>query len=304
MTGLLLFPWMSGAVGRLGWPRWLVAGCLVAGGTPVGSCQVRGDQLAASRPAAAPAALGPAAPTTTAAIVSILPAAILDSLALTPVPGLPAVPAPLAQAIGQLHAALGPAAAELRPEVLTQACVGYLTLRARGGAPRPGAVLAVADLDLPNTTPRLWVIDLKNQRVRHHSLVAHGCGSGHLRARHFSDTPGSACSSLGFYRTAETYDGKHGLSRYLQGLDPGQNGSAAARDVVLHGADYASPAYVARHGHLGYSRGCPALPPQQYAAIIRALPAGRVLLLSGPGLASRWLDGARAGQRFAAHGWE
>jgi hypothetical protein len=209
----------------------------------------------------------------------------------------------LTQAIGRLHAALDPAGAGLRAAVLTQACVGYLVLRQRGRV-TAGAVLAVADLDLPNTTPRLWVIDLKNQKVLHHSLVAHGRGSGGRRARRFSGTIKSACSALGFYCTADTYEGKHGLSRRLHGLDPGQNSTALARYVVLHGADYASPEYLAEHGHLGYSRGCPALPPRQYAAIIRALPAGSILLLSGPALGSRWLDGAAAGRRFAAKNWE
>ena len=226
-----------------------------------------------------------------------------DSLALTPVPLVPAVPAGLRQTIVALHAALGPEAVELRPAVLTQACIGYLTLRQQGRA-RPGAVLAVADLDLPNTTPRLWVLDLQHQKILHRSLVAHGRGSGYVRARRFSGKIKSACSALGFYRTADSYDGKHGLSRRLQGLDLGQNSTAEDRYVVLHGATYASPEYVARNGHLGYSRGCPALPPAQYETIIRSLPAGRVLLLSGPGLMSRWLDGTGAGKRFAAHGWK
>ena len=231
------------------------------------------------------------------------PAPLPDSLALTPVPALPGVPPALGQAIMQLHAALGAAAAGLRPAVLAQACVGYLTLRAQGRA-RPGAVLAVADFDLPGPTPRFWVIDLQARQVRHRSLVAHGRGSGHWRARRFSGQLHSACTALGFYRTLATYDGRHGLSRRLRGLDPGQNTSAEDRYVVLHGADYVSPEYVAQHGSPGGSRGCPALPPGQSAAIIRALPAGRVLLLSGPGLASRWLDGAAAGRQFAARGWQ
>ncbi|WP_375415741.1 murein L,D-transpeptidase catalytic domain family protein [uncultured Hymenobacter sp.] len=261
-------------------------------------CQARADEtrLAAGQ------SLPPAAVADT--VRSARPAPLPDSLALTPVLPLPGLTPALRQAIGQLHDALGPEAADLRPEVLTQACVGYLALRQQDRAQSWGAVLAVADLDLPNTTPRLWVIDLKARKVLHRSLVAHGRGSGHLRARRFSGQLKSACSALGFYRTLATYEGKNGLSRRLRGLDPGQNTTAEDRYVVLHGADYAGPEYVAKYGHLGYSRGCPALPPRQYAAIIRALPAGRVLLLSGPGLASRWLDGAAAGRRFAARGWE
>ena len=225
-----------------------------------------------------------------------------DSLRLTAVPAVAGVPDTLHQAINQLLSALGPAAAELRPAVLEQACVGYLTLHPTGRIERAG-LLAVADMDLPNTTERLWVIDLPRAKVLHRSLVAHGQGSGHLRARRFSNRASSACTSLGFYRTSGTYGGKHGYSRRLEGLDKGQNTNAFDRYVVLHAADYASPAYVRRHGHLGYSRGCPALPPEQYKAIIGTVQGGTTLLLSGPGLHSRWLDGPVATRRFLARGW-
>ena len=230
------------------------------------------------------------------------PAALPDSLALTPVPDLAGVPDTLRRAIARLRATLGPEAAGLRPAVLEQACVGYLALRRTYRIER-GGLLAVADMDLPNTTERLWVLDLKSGQVLHHSLVAHGQGSGHLRARRFSNREESACTSLGFYRTADTYDGKHGYSRRIEGLDKGQNANAYDRYVVLHAADYASPDYVRRHGHLGYSLGCPALPPGQYRAIIGAVRVGTALLLSGPGLHSRWLDGAAAARQFRAHGW-
>ena len=225
-----------------------------------------------------------------------------DSLRPTLVHPIAAVPDTLRRAIRQLHAALGTAATELRPEVLEQACVGYLTLHPTGRIERAG-LLAVADMDLPNTTERLWVIDLKNARVLHHSLVAHGEGSGHLRAHRFSNEEKSACTSLGFYRTAGTYDGVHGYSRRIEGLDKGQNANAFDRYVVLHAAEYASPKYVRQHGHLGYSRGCPALPPEQFKDIIATLRVGSLMLLSGPGLHSRWLDGAAAGRRFLQRGW-
>ena len=263
----------------------------------MGSCQVQPDELG-SKPGAA---AWPGRPNATG--LPVAPASpVPDSLALTPVPALLNVPDTLRQAIRRLHAALGPAAAGLRPTVLEQACVGYLTLHPTGRIERAG-VLAVADMDLPNTAERLWVLDLKNAQVLHRSLVAHGQGSGHLRARRFSNKEESACTSLGFYRTADTYDGIHGYSRRIEGLDVGQNANAYDRYVVLHAADYASPDYVRSHGHLGYSRGCPALPPEQFKAIIATVRVGSMLLLSGPGLASRWLDGRAAGRRFLARGW-
>ena len=277
---------------RRGLRPW-VAGVLLAG------CQLRASESPVSSRGAAQA-LSPAVAATSAAAA---PDAVLpDSLRLTPPAALPGTPDTLRQAIRQLHAALGPAAAALRPAVLEQACVGYLTLHPTGRIERAG-LLAVADMDLPNTTERLWVIDLQHARVLHRSLVAHGQGSGRLRARRFSNEESSACTSLGFYRTAGTYDGIHGYSRRIEGLDKGQNGQAFDRYVVLHAADYASPKYVQQHGHLGYSRGCPALPPEQFKDIIATLRVGSMLLVSGPGLASRWLDGGAAGRRFLRRGW-
>ena len=249
---------------------------------------------AAGRPA-------PAALTDTARTLAAAP--LPDSLRLTPVLAVAGVPDTLRQAIAALHQALGPAAADLRPAVLEQACVGYLTLHPTGRIERAG-VLAVADMDLPNTAERLWVIDLVHATVLHHSLVAHGQGSGHLRAQRFSNAESSNCTSLGFYRTGGTYGGKHGYSRRLEGLDKGENANAFDRYVVLHSAAYASPDYVQAHGHLGYSKGCPALPLGQYKAIIATVRTGSLLLLSGPGLASRWLDGPAAGRRFARRGWQ
>ena len=241
-------------------------------------------------------------PVSLAADVLISANALPDSLRPTPVPAVAAVPDTLRRAIRQLHAALGPAATGLRPAVLEQACVGYLTLHPTGRIERAG-LLAVADMDLPNTAERLWIIDLQATKVLHHSHVAHGEGSGHLRARRFSNVQKSACTSLGFYRTADTYNGIHGYSRRIEGLDIGQNTNAYDRYVVLHAADYASPAYIARTGHLGYSRGCPALPPAQFQAIIGTVRVGSMLLIAGPGLTSRWLDGPAAGRQFARRGW-
>ena len=284
--------------------RWLAAAAVLSG--LLTGCQLQAEEVGARAQlsVAGPAAGVVAAPGTAAERTPRPGApAVADSLALTPVPALLDVPDTLRQAIRQLHTALGPAAAELRSEVLAQACVGYLTLHPTGRIERAG-LLAVADMDLPNTTERLWVLDLKNGRVLHRSLVAHGEGSGTVRATRFSNREKSACTSLGFYRTGATYDGIHGYSRRIEGLDKGQNANAFDRYVVLHAADYASPKYIRQHGHLGYSRGCPALPPEQFEAIIATVRVGSMLLISGPGLASRWLDGRAAGKQFLARGWQ
>ncbi|SDX77174.1 murein L,D-transpeptidase catalytic domain family protein [Hymenobacter psychrophilus] len=267
----------------------LLLGLLGIGGAVAG-CQSAGGEVAVGRQSIAVAVPAP------------VPVAV-DSLVPTPLATLPGIPPVLRAAVSELRRRLGPEAAALRPEVLERACVGYLALRQAGRLSRSG-ILAVADMDLPSSEPRLWVLDLRAGQVLHRSPVAHGQGSGGLRARHFSNTIKSACTSLGFYRTQDTYRGKHGLSRRLRGLDAGQNDNALRRYVVLHSADYVSQAYLAQHGQAGNSRGCPALPPDQYRAIIGALGEGGCLYLSGPGLESKWLDVAGAAQRLVARGWE
>lgn len=233
-----------------------------------------------------------AAAAATPAVPKLLPH-LPDSLQPAAVAALPGVPDSVRRLVQVLHDSLGPDAATLRPAVLERACVGYWQLRRRHELRGP-EVLAVADMELPSSEPRLWLIDLKRQRLLLRSHVTHGRGSGGLRARRFSDRLKSACTALGFYRTGETYQGKHGLSRRLHGLDKGQNGHAINRYVVLHAADYASTKYLQQHGQLGNSRGCPALPPDRYRAVIGGLEAGSCLFIYGadPAYASAWLPAA------------
>ena len=69
----------------------------------------------------------------------------------------------------------------------------------------------------------MWILDMDNQTVLFNTLVAHGRNTGLAKAHDFSNLNGSHKSSLGFYLTAETYIGKHGLSLRLDGLEKGIN---------------------------------------------------------------------------------
>jgi len=138
-------------------------------------------------------------------------------------------------------------------------------------------VITIIDYTRPSTEERLFVINLDRKRLITTSLVSHGKNSGHNRTESFSNTPGSLKSSLGFYVTAETYHGVHGYSLRLTGVEPGVNDNARRRAIVIHGARYVSTDFAQRHGRLGRSWGCPALPLGQYREIIDVIKQGTCL---------------------------
>ncbi len=191
-----------------------------------------------------------------------------------------------------LYTSLGAEQQGLRFEVFQKALTGYLNLKQAGHLAENQDRLTVVDFDLPSTEKRLWVLDLSEHKVLYHTLVAHGHNSGENEASSFSNTNESNMSSLGFYVTGHEYEGKHGHSLRLQGLDEGFNTNALARSVVMHGADYVSEAFIKQNGRLGRSLGCPALPLDSYSQIIDAVKGGSCLFLnkSNAGYASKYLD--------------
>lgn len=138
-------------------------------------------------------------------------------------------------------------------------------------------LLTLIDFSKPSTKERLFVIDMRKHAIEFVSHVAHGKNSGELFATSFSNTNGSNKSSLGFYLTGATYDGRNGYSLRLNGLEEGINDKAMERAIVIHGADYANP--TPSMGRLGRSLGCPALPKALNAPIIDAIKGGSVLFI-------------------------
>lgn len=131
--------------------------------------------------------------------------------------------------------------------------------------------LTLIDFSLSSTHKRLWVIDCDSLKIVQHTLVAHGKNTGENIAEKFSNIPQSNMSSLGFFVTGETYNGKHGLSLRLDGVEPGINDKARERAIVIHAAQYATMQFVNKHGRLGRSFGCPALPPEKNKTIIQSI---------------------------------
>ena len=139
---------------------------------------------------------------------------------------------------------------------------------------------AACDFRKRSSDPRFHVFDRIGETVSSH-LCAHGQQSEadehNGMAVYFSNVPGSNESSLGIFRCAETYSGKHGTSLRLDGLEP-TNSNARARDVVLHSAPYVSEVLAQKNGRVGCSDGCFALSEDDAPAVIEHLKAGSLLI--------------------------
>ncbi|MDO4728114.1 MAG: murein L,D-transpeptidase catalytic domain family protein [Bacteroidota bacterium] len=146
-------------------------------------------------------------------------------------------------------------------------------------APANTNILSIIDFTLPSTAKRMVVLDLKEQKILHHTIVAHGRNSGENYATSFSNTPNSYQSSLGFYLTENTYQGENGYSLRLEGLDKGFNDNAKSRAVVIHGADYCSYEFIKNNGRIGRSMGCPSLPRDINDEVINTIKNGTLLYI-------------------------
>ena len=162
-------------------------------------------------------------------------------------------------------------------EVFEMAYEGYLI-----HAPSREDRLTIVDFSKPSTEKRMWVLDMKNNKILYHAIVSHGRNSGDTYAKKFSNIHGSFQSSLGFYKTAQPYQGSNGYSMVLEGLEKGINDQAKARAVVMHGADYCSEEFIKRTGRLGRSYGCPALPRAINKKVIDDIKLGSILFIYAP----------------------
>jgi hypothetical protein len=164
---------------------------------------------------------------------------------------------------------------------LEAALRAYDHAQEEGRIAHPG-LLTLIDYTRPSLDHRLWVIDLQSGEVLFNELVAHGRGSGDNLAKAFSNDDNSHMSSLGLFVTRDTYVGHNGYSLRLDGLDPGVNDHALARDIVIHGAAYVSDVFAKQIGRLGRSWGCPAVRPEIARTLIDTIKGGTAVFAYGP----------------------
>lgn len=171
-------------------------------------------------------------------------------------------------------------APKLDKKVLKLALTAYKNADKKGAVKKP--VLTVIDYSLPSNKQRMWVFDVRNERLLYNTYVAHGRNSGGNKANHFSNRESSKESSLGTYITKNTYIGHKGYSLNLQGLDKGFNNNAYNRRVVIHGAWYVEPDFIKKSGRAGLSWGCPAVAQTLAKPIINTIKNGSVIFAYFP----------------------
>lgn len=170
----------------------------------------------------------------------------------------------------------------IKPSVVSEA-VAAMKCAQKNGVGKSASRLAIIDYTIPSRQPRLWVLDLENQKLLFQEHVAHGQGSGGDIPNAFSDREGSHQTSLGLFLTDATYQGGNGYSLKLQGLSKGFNESAMQRYIVMHGAPYVDPVAARSMGRLGRSWGCPAVRTEVAESMIDTLKLGQFIYAHGPG---------------------
>ena len=116
--------------------------------------------------------------------------------------------------------------------------------------------ILLVDYTKPLTVPRLYVYRLKDYKCVFQTEVSQGYSPP------FSNKTESRQSSIGVYKTGALYEGKHGTSRLLYGLDLGHNDKVFKRQIVIHSAPYIG------NGKSGHSWGCLAVPLEAIKTIL------------------------------------
>jgi hypothetical protein len=182
--------------------------------------------------------------------------------------------------LSSLYQLLNLGSLKLNKQAFSLAVTGFRKLQSQGKV--KNNLLTIVDFSQPSTSKRMYIIDVANKKLLKQSLVAHGRNTGALMANSFSNQAESNKSSLGFYITSETYQGKHGLSLRLDGMENSINDNARARAIVVHGADYANEGFYKQTGYLGRSFGCPAVPTKDANNIINTIRNGSCLFIYSP----------------------
>ncbi|WP_315819280.1 murein L,D-transpeptidase catalytic domain family protein [Paraflavitalea speifideaquila] len=191
----------------------------------------------------------------------------------------PTAPAPAPVSKTALYDSLRLDTMSLSPKLFYLLCRG--TKMQDAGELSNSRMLTIVDFSLPSSRKRLFIIDMESKKLLYNTYVSHGRNSGTDMATRFSNRPESFQSSLGFYITGNTYNGKNGYSLRLDGMEQGINDNALERAIVMHGSAYVNDRIVHAKGYIGRSLGCPAIPAALAKVIINTIRNGSCLFIYG-----------------------
>ena len=143
---------------------------------------------------------------------------------------------------------------------------------------------AVLDFSRHSAEPRFHLVERASGEIVQRYAVAHGIGSAAPSddgyAAVFSNIEGSEASSLGLYRTGDTYMSEqvgHGLSMRLHGLSS-SNSNAYKRLIVIHAHWYMDPRNIRERGSAGLSEGCMVFSYRDRDVVVERLKGGALIL--------------------------
>ena len=208
-----------------------------------------------------------------AASLCLAGAAAAQDILFTPSPVSPANPMPVVDPAPVVNPT--PTQPSVNPALLARA---KAALQYHGNSVPYKDVIGIADFARASRDARFYLVSLDQGWVTEHH-VAHGRGSDPEHSgwlERFSNDIGSEASCNGAFLTGNLYDGKHGLSMRLDGLDP-SNCNALDRAIVVHAAWYAEPRVLDTYGKLGRSEGCFAFSEDNLRYILAQLGPGRMI---------------------------
>jgi len=171
-------------------------------------------------------------------------------------------------------------APNLRKDPFTFAIYSYYNGLKYKDIKRPG-ILTIIDYELVSTRPRMFILDLENEKVLYSGYVAHGEKSGGNKFVYWSNKDGSNATPIGFFITGEDYE--KGKRMKLDGLEEGVNDlSRDPRGIIVHGAWYVSDEFIKEYGRLGRSDGCPAVKEEDAKFVINTIKDGTAFFIYYP----------------------
>jgi hypothetical protein len=165
---------------------------------------------------------------------------------------------------------------QVRPELMQRALAA---LDVHGHKISKRDRMYLVDFTKHSGDERLYEVDLEGGAVTL-MRTCHGRGSDPAHsgyAKEFGNTPDSHMSSVGAFATAgPSWGAQQGPNVLLDGLEYSNN-RARERAIIIHGADYADPDFLAREGKLGRSYGCFSVAHHDLPRLRERMGEGRLL---------------------------